>query len=158
ASPVVTDPDGSGKVVYVGDQGFTAHADGGHLWAINGVDPNAAADCSLKWSYSDFGDPPGSQTLAGSWTPPAFATDKNGRALVFFGTGDPDSGVYALDAATGARVWRFPTQLFGRDDDVGAAPTISPPGALGMTDGAVYITGKDRMTYALNLRTGRNIL
>jgi outer membrane protein assembly factor BamB len=118
------------------------------MWALN------AADCSRKWMYNGFGDPPGSEPLVGSWSPPAYATDVNGRTLVVFGSSSPEGAVYALDALTGARVWRFPTQHRFLDEDVGAGPTISAPGVNGLADGAVYVGGKDNIFYALNLRTG----
>jgi outer membrane protein assembly factor BamB len=37
---------------------------------------------------------------------------------------------------------------------VGAPPTISPPGRNGFAHGAVYVTGKDKVVYALDLTTG----
>jgi len=157
SSPVVINPDGKGLVVYFGENGLLGSDDGGAEFAINAVDPNAATDCSLKWTYDQFGNPPGSQTLAGSWSPPAFATDKNGRALVVFGGSSPDCEVYAVDALTGQLVWQFQTQKTSQDADVGAGPTIAPPGVNGFADGVVYVAGKDRILYALNLRTGAEI-
>ena len=68
ASPVIADPDGTGKVVYFGDSGASAFDDGGRFWALNAVDPNPAADCSVKWSYGSWGNPPGSQPLVGDWS------------------------------------------------------------------------------------------
>ena len=154
SSPTVANPDGHGLVVYFGENGLTGADDGGAEFAINAVDPNAAPDCSLKWRFTGFGSPPGSATLAGSWSPPAFGTDKNGRHLVVFGGSSPDCAVYALDALTGQLVWRFQTRIFAQDNDVGAGPTITPPGVNGFKDGRVYVGGKDRIFYALNLRTG----
>ena len=71
-----------------------------------------------------------------------------------FGTSNPDNAVYALNAASGARLWRFQTVQTGDDEDVGAGPTISAPGINGFTDGVVYIDGKDGVEYALDLLTG----
>ena len=156
SSPTVVDPDGSGLVVYFGENGITGADDGGDEFAVNAVDPNAAADCSLKWTKSIHGDY-GGANLAGSWSPPAFATDVNGRALIVFGGSSPDCAVYAVDALTGALVWRFQTQIFAQDNDVGAGPTITAPGVNGFADGVVYVAGKDRILYALNLRTGAKI-
>ena len=48
SSPVAVNPDGTGLVVYFGDNGLNGFDDGGHLWAVNGVDPNAAANCSRE--------------------------------------------------------------------------------------------------------------
>ena len=154
SSPTVLDPNGKGLIVYFGENGISGADDGGHEFAINAVDPNAAADCSKVWSFNGFGSPPGSQKLAGSWSPPAFATDKNGRKLLVFGGSSPDCAVYAVNALTGALAWRFQTQKFASDNDVGAGPTITPPGVNGFTDGRVYVGGKDRIFYSLNLRTG----
>jgi outer membrane protein assembly factor BamB len=153
SSPVVADPDGSGRVVYFGDNGLSGNDDGGREWAVNGVDPNAAANCTAKWSFSTWGEPAGTEPLVGSWSPPAFAKDATGRPLLVIGSSSPEGAVYALDARTGARVWRTPTrQEF--DSDVGAGPTVSAPGTNGFPDGAVYVAGKDRVLYAMNLRTG----
>jgi outer membrane protein assembly factor BamB len=157
AAPLVVDPDGNGEVVYVGDAGASAFDDGGRMWALNGVDPNPATDCSVRWSYGSWGEPPGSQPDVGTWSPPAFATDVNGRKLVVFGGSSPEGAVYALDALTGQRVWRFQTETFTADQDVGAGPTISAPGVNGFADGVVYVAGKDSILYALNLRTGSKI-
>jgi outer membrane protein assembly factor BamB len=156
SSPVVVNPDGTGKVVYIGENGFTGNDDGGHLWAINAVDPNAAPNCSAKWSFDAFGDPVGSQPLVGSWSPPAFARDANGRPLIVFGSSSPEGAVYAVDARTGQKVWRFQTRI-EYDSDVGAGPTISAPGVNGFADGVAYVAGKSRILYALNLRTGAPI-
>jgi outer membrane protein assembly factor BamB len=155
SSPVAVDPDGTGVVVYFGDNGLGGTDDGGHVWAVNGVDPNAAANCSQKWVFNGYGDPAGSQPNAGTWSPPAFGRDRNGRPLVVFGGSSPDDAIYAVDARTGARVWRRqanPDNKF--DADVGAGPTISKPGNNGFVDGVVYVSGKENATYALNLRTG----
>jgi outer membrane protein assembly factor BamB len=154
ASPVVVDPDGTGLVAYFGDNGLTGSDDGGHVLAYNAVDGNAAANCSRKWAFAGFGVPAGSSPLTGSWSPPAFATDRNGRPLIVVGSSSPDCAVYALDARTGQQVWRFQTQIFSQDSDVGAGPTISPPGVNGFADGVAYVAGKNKVVHALNLRTG----
>ena len=146
ASPVVT-----GGVVYFGDNGLTGGDDGGSFWAIN------ASNCTLKWKFTSFGNPVGSQPLVGSWSPPATATTAAGQALVIFGSSSPEGAVYALDANTGALVWRLETQHFDLDEDVGAGPTVSAPGVNGLADGAVYVAGKDNIFYALNLRTGAEL-
>jgi outer membrane protein assembly factor BamB len=61
--------------------------------------------------------------------------------------------VYAVNASTGARVWRYQTST-AADSDVGAPPTISPRGQNGFANGVVYVTGKVKVVYALNLATG----
>jgi outer membrane protein assembly factor BamB len=157
SSPVVADPDGNGKVLYIGDNGYSGANDGGHFWAINAVDPNSATDCSQKWVFSGFGEPPGSATLAGSWSPATFVRDANDRPLVVFGSSSPDNSIYAVDAVTGARIWRFETEIFAPDNDVGAGTAVSPPGVNGFADGVVYGVGKNKIVYGLNLRTGAKI-
>jgi outer membrane protein assembly factor BamB len=158
ASPVVVDPDGTGKIVFFGDNGVTGEDDGGHFWAINAVDPNQAANCSLRWRFDGFGNPAGTQPKAGSWSPPAFSRDAGGRPLIVFGSSSPDCAVYALDARDGMIVWRFQAEVFSPGtDDVGAGPTISAPGVNGLAGGAVYATGKDRITYALDLGSGAKV-
>jgi outer membrane protein assembly factor BamB len=150
SSPVVVDPDGAGKTVYFGDNGLGGSDDGGNVWAVHAVDPSdTKADCSQRWTFSGFDDP-----LAGSWSPPAFGVDGNGRPTIVFGSSSPDNAVYAVNARTGALAWRFQPQIFAMDNDVGAGATISAPGVNGFVDGVAYITGKNAITYALNLRTG----
>ena len=48
SSPVLANPDGKGIVAYFGDNGLSGNDDGGRLWAVNGVSPNASEDCSTK--------------------------------------------------------------------------------------------------------------
>ena len=73
--------------------------------------------------------------------------------LLVFGSKDRDDSVYAVNANTGARVWRYQTST-AADSDVGAPPTISARGRNGFANGVVYVTGKDKIVYALNLATG----
>lgn len=152
ASPVVVDPDGNGPVVYVGDAGISGGNDGGAMWAID------ANTCAQRWTFNQWGSPPGSLTgTAGTWSPPAFGRDATGRALIVVGGSSPDNAVYAFDAVTGAEVWRFQTQIFYADGDVGAGVTISPPGVNGFARGVAYVAAKNRIMYALDLQTGAEI-
>ena len=152
-SPVVANPDGSGAVVYVGDNGLSGADDGGDVLAVNAVDPNSAVDCSLKWRFSSFGNPPGSQPLVGSWSPTAVGRDKNGRMLVLAGSSSPEGAEYAFDAVSGTLVWRYQT-IVGTDSDIGAGATVSAPGVNGFADGIVYFGGKDGYFFAVDLTTG----
>ena len=144
-------------VAYFGDNGqsgaVVTGGNGGNEWAVN-VTPGSQ-NCSLIWRIGPFplGMVPSGQLGSGSYNSPSGATLPNGTNVVIFGTTDPDDAVYAVNAATGAVVWRFQTAL-GTDTDVGAAPTISAPGVNGFADGVVYETGKDGDVYALNLVTG----
>ncbi len=148
--PVVADF-GSGPEVFFGDTGLTESNNTGHEWAITGVG-NPLGGCKLIWSFNSWGATNGG-TQTGSWSPPALAYDTNGRPLLVFGTSQPDSSVYALDARTGSLVWRYNTSTTG-DHDVGAGACITQPGVNGFTDGEVYIDGKDQVLYALDLMTG----
>jgi outer membrane protein assembly factor BamB len=146
ASPVVVNaPDGSGPVVYDGT--IPGSSTPGAEWAIYGPG-NKHGGCTEDWAFTAFAVSPG-----GSWSSPAYGTDANGVPLLVFGSKDRDDSVYALNASTGALVWRYQTSTL-EYSDVGAAPTISPPGRNGFADGVVYVTGKDKSVYALNLTTG----
>jgi eukaryotic-like serine/threonine-protein kinase len=145
-SPLVTeDPDGSGPVIYEG----TAPTPGpGFEFAIYGPG-NTHGSCTQDWAFDGW-------TIfhTGTWSPPAYGTNANGIPVVVFGSDDPDNSVYAVNADTGAMLWTYQTNDTTADDDVGASPTISAPGVNGFADGVVYITGKDKVTYALDLTTG----
>jgi outer membrane protein assembly factor BamB len=158
-SPVVGDVDGTGPTVFFGDAGVASATEvqnGGHMWAITGVG-NTAGNCKQKWSYNNWQNKGADGTMTGVWDAAGLAQESNGIWAVVFGTSNPDNAVYALNAATGARLWRFQTVQLGDDEDVGAGPTISPPGGNGFADGAVYIDGKDGVEYALDLATGHKI-
>ncbi len=85
------------------------------------------------------GYPPGYQTIPDSWdlysSSPAVANGK-----VYFGSGD--GNIYALDAQTGALVWKFPT-----GDVVHASPAV--------VNGIVYIGSWDSFFYAIDAETGQ---
>ena len=89
-------------------------------------------------------------------TAPAYGMGAGRVPLLVFGSKDRDDSVYALNANTGALVWRYQTSNVALAD-VGAPPTISPRGRNGFTDGVVYVTGKDKVVYALDLATGKLI-
>ncbi|MGO9197721.1 MAG: Ig-like domain repeat protein [Acidimicrobiales bacterium] len=156
-SPVVANIDGTGPIVFFGDAGDNTpneHLNAGHEWAITGVG-NTAGSCQEKWAFNGW-DYTGTFDQVGSWSPPALAQDSTGRWLLVFGSSNPDDAVYALDAETGADVWSFVTHI-GNDRDVGAGPGIAAPGVNGIADGVVYINGKNRVEYALDLITGEEL-
>jgi outer membrane protein assembly factor BamB len=107
--------------------------------------------------YNDWPNKGTSGTLTGVWDEPALVQNREGTWEVVFGTSDPDQSVYALNAVNGSKLWSFQTLKNGPDEDVGAGPTIGPPGTNGLAQGAVYIDGKDGIEYALNLLTGKQI-
>ena len=138
---VVAASDGSGPIVYIG-----SGSHGGES-AIYGVG-NTHGACTEEWFFNGFSVAPG-----GTWSSSAVGVDADRETLVVFGSKDDDDSVYALDAATGSLVWRYRTSTL-KEQDVGASPLISAPGANGIADGAVYVEGKDCILYALNLTTG----
>lgn len=156
SSPVVGNIDGTGPTVFFGDAGSGESDNAGHLWAITGVG-NTAAGCREKWAYNDWPNKGSTGTYTGVWDEPALVQNKDGTWEVVFGTSDPDQSVYALNAVDGSLLWRFQTLVNGPDEDVGAGPTIGPPGSNGFADGAVYVDGKDAVEYALDLQTGQLI-
>ncbi len=166
SSPAIGNPDGHGDVVYFGDAGVTGDAatqDGGHLWAMYGVGNTDGAACATKWVFDNFGSPAGSQTgFAGVYSSPAYGTLAGGLPVVVVGSTDNDDAIYEFNANTGAAIWRFQT-VVGVDSDVGAPPTIAEPGVVGASgsptflDGVVYDTGKDAITYGIDLQTGQQI-
>ena len=96
----------------------------------------------------------------GIWSSPVFdPAPFGGDGLVVFGTsncGNPDpthgeaesEGVYALNAATGVRIWEFhPRPYNDFDDDFGASPNLLPGGLVGNA-------GKDGFYYAFDRLTG----
>jgi len=153
SSPVVGH-DSSGPIVYFGDTGQSESVNRGREWAVYGFG-NTHGNCVNKWVF-DLGATSKSKH-SGTWSPPALVVDSTGRTLVVFGSGQPDDAVYALDASTGVRVWRFQTIKNFSDADVGAAPTIGAPDVNGDADGIVYIDGKDRIEYAIDLLTGAQL-
>lgn len=153
ASPVVGNVDGTGPTVFFGNVALYKNPNIGHFWAVTGVG-NTAGACQLKWRLANFN--------LGSWDEPGLAQRSDGTWVVVFGSANPDDSVYAVNAQTGAELWRFKTAYTGtlyhqRDEDVGAGPTFGAPGVNGFPDGVVYIIGKDGIEYALDLATGQEI-
>jgi outer membrane protein assembly factor BamB len=146
-SPVVVeDPDGSGPVIYLGTSPPLPAQ--GSEYAIYGPG-NTHGSCTQDWAFHGWTIQPG-----GSWSPPAYGTNASGTAVLVFGSENTDNSVYALNASTGAKIWTYRTNKTAADDDVGASPTISAPGVNGFADGVVYVLGKDKVVYALDLTTG----
>jgi eukaryotic-like serine/threonine-protein kinase len=159
SSPTVGDVDGTGPTVFFGDAGVASGPEDqstGHMWAVTGVG-NTAGNCKEKWSYDAWVQMGTNGIMTGVWDAAGLVQESDGTWIVVFGSSNPDGGVYALNAVTGVRLWHFQTAQFGEDEDVGAGPTISPPGANGFADGVVYVDGKDGLEYALDLATGDQI-
>jgi outer membrane protein assembly factor BamB len=140
ASPVVATPPGGVTTLFVGVQDNGAVQ--GPMMAIND------STCNIEWQRNPY------PVFSGTWSPDSYGVNKNGVPLVIFGSGDPDCAVYALNALTGATLWRVQS-LVGGLNDFGAGTVISPPGRNGIADGMAYIPGKDRILYAIDLTTGQ---
>jgi len=88
-----------------------------------------AEDFHLKWTFATAGEVKSS---------PAVGAD--GTIYV----GSNDHNVYALDAATGNKIWNFPT-----NGEVYSTPAV--------VDGFVYVGSRDKNLYALDASTGNEI-
>ncbi len=144
ASPVVATPPGGITSVYIGveDGGSTA----GPVVAMN------ASTCAVEWQFTSY------LQESGPWDPLSYTVDATGEPLVMFGTADPDSTAYAIDAVTGKLVWDFSaTNPPPGVSDIGTGLVVSPPGANGFADGVVYFTTRYGELYALDLTTGAEI-
>jgi outer membrane protein assembly factor BamB len=143
-TPVLATPTGGHEMAYF------ATLNGSTNGSLYGLD---ASNCSrvFAWSNYNSGD-------TGSWDPLSYGVDGRGEPLIVFGSTDPDSTVYAVDALTGASVWsHYTNNPPGFDWDVGSGITLSAPGANGFADGVAYVDGKDGVFYALDLNTGSPI-
>lgn len=141
ASPIVVTPPGGSPTVFMGSNDL---GESGPLYSID------EATCAVNWAFTGY-----AQT-SGLWDFISYGIDATGEPLVLFGTADPDAGIYALDANTGAEVWRF--QTYNPDNgpaDVGAGVTVALPGSeAGGADGMAFVASKDGNMYGLDLTTG----
>ncbi len=147
STPTIGKGPGGATEIFVGANGISATVSG-PVYAIN------ANTCAIDWKFTNYDSP------AGQWAPISYATDANGRGLVLFGTDNPDSSVYAVDAVTGTKVWSFkpqPAKVGGTEDDVGVAPSVSAPGVNGFSGGVAYVPSQGGHIDALNLTTGQQI-
>jgi len=141
ATPTVATPPGGVTSVYIGTAG--SGPVNGPFLAIN------AGNCSIEWKFSGY------HHAAGSWAPASYVVNATGVPVVLFGTDDPDSSIYAVNALTGHLYWRFQCYNPGvADDDVASGVAISPPGKNGFAQGVAYAINKAGRTYALDLNNG----
>lgn len=146
-TPTLGTPSGGPPTLYIGSEDDVS-ADGA-MMAIN------ALNCSTEWSYNNFSTPRGT---SGTWVPAAYVVSANGTPLVVFGTADPDSAVYALEARTGALVWKFRAANPSPGAyDIGGGAAIGGPGTNGFASGVAYVASKYGILYALNLNNGTPI-
>ncbi|HLM91667.1 MAG TPA: PQQ-binding-like beta-propeller repeat protein [Thermoplasmata archaeon] len=146
-TPVEATPSGGIPTVYIGSEDDVKVS--GAMLAIN------AGNCSLEWSFSQFGSQGGT---SGSWDAASYTATANGTPVLLFGTADPDAAVYEINARSGTLIWRF--QAFNPPPsvyDIGAGVTISPPGKNGFPQGVAYVPSKYGIMYALNLANGTPI-
>jgi outer membrane protein assembly factor BamB len=143
SSPTIATPPGGQSTVYLGLN--DAGPDNGPVVGVN------EANCAVDFSTS----PEPVAGTGGTWDPIGYAVDASGEGLVLFGTADPDSAVYAVDAVTGALVWRYAVYNPSPGTfDVGAGVTTTAPGVNGFADGMAYVESKYGTMYALDLTTG----
>lgn len=146
ASPVLATAPGGVPTVY-----FAENDTGNFNGPVTGI---AESNCAVNFSVTPEPGP----GVGGIWDFLSYGVDAAGTGLIFLGTADPDGATYAIDAKTGATVWRFqasnpPPAIY----DVGAGLTVSPPGVNGFADGVVYFANKDGYMYALDMASGKQI-
>lgn len=141
ATPTIATPPGGVTTVFIGTAGSGPRS--GPFTAID------AGNCTIEWTFTGYNHP------AGSWDSASYMVNAKGVPMVLFGTDDPDSSVYALNALTGKLIWRFQCYNPGSaDDDVGTGVAISSPGENGFAQGVAYVTNKAGWAYALDLNNG----
>ena len=143
-TPVAATPPGGVPTVYFGDGDTNGN---GPVYAVQ------QSNCAKEWTFTDYRTKP-----AGSWDPYGYAVDEAGTPLLLFGTADPDSTIYAINALTGKKVWDF--KCFNpppSEYDVGAGVDTTAPGVNGFADGMAYVETKYGIMYGLNLTTGAKV-
>jgi outer membrane protein assembly factor BamB len=144
ATPVIATPPGGHRTIYIATLG--QGTPDGLVYAFS------TADCSPIFTWNGY-TTPGQDT--GVWSPISYNIDRTGRPLILFGSANPDSSVYAVNAVTGATAWTFDTDNpAGEDWDVGAGVDTTAPGVNGFSGGVAYVVGKNGICYALDLTTG----
>jgi outer membrane protein assembly factor BamB len=141
ATPVLATPPGGVPTLFIGT--VDTGPGPGPFLALN------ALNLSLEWEFTDY-----NQT-AGSWDSASYIVNASGVPMVIFGTDNPDSSVYDLNASSGQLIWRFQTDNPDDGDwDVASGITISPPGDNGFAQGVAYAVNKIGHAYALDLNNG----
>ncbi len=141
ATPTLATPPKGVPTLYIGtlDDGSSS----GPFLALN------AENLSTEWSFTGY------NVTAGSWDSASYVVNAEGVPMVLFGTDNPDSSVYALNALTGRLLWRFQCLEPNQGDwDVAAGVAISAPGVNGFAQGVAYAINKISYAYALDLNNG----
>ena len=144
ATPTLATPPGGVATLYIPT--LNTGPKSAPLLALN------AKTLSVEWEFDKY------NKTAGSWASTSFAVNATGVPVVIFGTDNPDTSIYTIDALTGQLLWRFQCDNPDNGDwDVASGPVISLPGGNGFTDGVVYAINKISIAYALDLTTGKLI-
>ena len=125
--PVVGQVDSTGPVVFFGDTGISETSNAGHEWAVNGVG-NTAGACTQRWVFNAWNNSGTNHSSTGSWSPPALATDSTGRPARRHGQQPTRRLRLRARRPHRRKGVALPNRQIGDDTDVGAGPTISPPG------------------------------
>jgi eukaryotic-like serine/threonine-protein kinase len=146
ATPTLATPPGGVPTLYIGS--LDVRANSAPFIALNAV------NLSVEWEFSKYNSSTFGYT-AGSWDSASYVVSASGTPMVIFGTDNPDSSVYDLNALTGKLIWRFQCYEPNLGDwDVAAGAAISPPGMNGFSQGVVYAVNKISRVYALDLNNG----
>jgi polyvinyl alcohol dehydrogenase (cytochrome) len=177
ASPVVDGDTGRPQVI-VGDD--TNESPGNGQAGVVALDARTGA---LVWKYepetgSVVGslnqDETGGDACGDVWSSPAFDDSVRPQGVVVFGTGncpDPASAaahgdktisqtIIALNATTGAELWRFtePPTAYTNDDDFGSSAVFTNlPAPGGGTQAEVIEAGKSGYVYGLDEGSGAEL-
>jgi outer membrane protein assembly factor BamB len=146
ATPTLATPPGGVPTLFIGS--LDAETTSAPFIALNAV------NLSIEWEFSNYNSTTFGYS-AGSWDSASYVVSASGLPIVIFGTDNPDSSVYALNARNGKLLWRFQCYEPNLGDwDVAAGATISPPGMNGFSQGVVYAVNKIARVYALDLNNG----
>lgn len=146
ASVTIAQPPNGVLTVYIGTN--DGNVVNGEVLALR------ESNCQTIFTYQTF-----RTNHAGTWTTPTFSRLPGGNtATILFGTSDPDSTEYAIDAHTGQALWNYAMDNPAPYTfDVGEAASISAPGVNGFADGVAYVSGKYAHMRALDLVTGATL-
>jgi outer membrane protein assembly factor BamB len=132
---VISSPNVVNGAVYVGSSDS-------NVYALN------ASTGNIIWNFTSTGpsEPAAENGITGAFaSSPAVANE-----VVYIGSSD--GNVYALSAATGAKIWNYTTSkqpLYSFGNQIYSSPTVS--------DGIVYVGSVGGNIYALNASTGAKI-
>lgn len=144
ASPVLATPPGGVPTVFIG-------TNDGNIKSGEAVGLRES-DCAQTFAFQNY-----QSNHAGVWASAALGLNATGKLVDVFGTSDPDSAEYGVDAASGTREWFYITEFGNLGYDIGEAAEISDAGTNGFANGVAYVSSKYGVMHALDLATGKNI-